>query len=100
MELRGKVALVTGAARGIGRAIALGLARAGCDVAVSDLGGRPRAHASRLDSVLPYSLAGAEELASVARDIEALGRRAVAVTADVSSAAEVGAMVTEVESRL
>lgn len=58
------VAIVTGAGRGIGRATALALAEAGADVVIS--------------SRTP------DELASVAAEVEALGRRAVAVTADMS----------------
>ncbi len=72
-----RAALVTGASRGIGRAIALGLAREGFDVALNDIG-RQRA-----------------ELEAVAGQIAATGRRAVALCADVSDRAEVAAMVDE-----
>lgn len=72
-DLTGKVALVTGASRGIGRALALALAEAGADVAC----------AARTASVL----------GETAVAIEALGRRAVAVAADVTSAEEVERMV-------
>ncbi len=66
----GAVALVTGASRGIGRACALALAEAGCDVAVH--------YATREDA--------AKE---VAERIRALGRRAIAVQADIGVEAEV-----------
>jgi NAD(P)-dependent dehydrogenase (short-subunit alcohol dehydrogenase family) len=74
------VALVTGAARrrGIGRATALRLARDGADVACLDIA-RP------YDEFPDYGLASADELDEVVAEIEALGRRAVAVRADVSS---------------
>jgi 3-oxoacyl-[acyl-carrier protein] reductase len=78
MDLSGKVALVTGSARGIGRAIALKLAGAGADIAVNDIA------------------AAAEPLEGVAVEIRALGRQALAVTADVSSAADVTRMVEAV----
>jgi enoyl-[acyl-carrier protein] reductase III len=68
--LAGKIALITGAARGIGRAIALKLARAGCDVAVVY-------HTSQ------------DEAEAVCAAIGALGRRALAVQADVSDPASV-----------
>jgi len=70
-----RVALVTGAARGIGRACALGLAQAGFDVVVNDL---PRESAP---------------LESVRAEIAALGRAAWTVLADVSDAAAVRSMV-------
>jgi glucose 1-dehydrogenase len=63
MPLEGRKALVTGAARGIGRGCALALARAGSDVAIND---RQRT----------------AELEAVAAEIEALGRRAVPVEGD------------------
>jgi meso-butanediol dehydrogenase/(S,S)-butanediol dehydrogenase/diacetyl reductase len=64
MSIEGKVAIVTGAGRGIGRAIALRLAADGADIAVNDV------------------RAGSAE--AVAKEVEALGRRAVALPADVS----------------
>src|SRR5262249_48325486 len=67
------VALVTGAGQGNGRAIALALAAAGADLAVNDL-----------------DTAAAER---VAGEVEALGRRALTVPADVSVVAEIEAMV-------
>jgi len=75
--LSGQVALVTGASRGIGREIALELARAGADVAVNYAGNEQ----------------AAEE---VVREIQALGRRAVKVRADVGIAAEADRLVNEV----
>lgn len=73
-DLSGKTALVTGASRGIGRAIAIALAEAGCDVVVNYAGGE----------------AAARETADA---IEALGRKAVLAQANVGKAAEFEAMV-------
>jgi 3-oxoacyl-[acyl-carrier protein] reductase len=80
-SLAGKIALVTGASRGIGRAIAVELARAGADVAVNY---RER------DSA-------AQEVAAEIRD---LGRRASVVAADISWAEEVKRMVEKVTAEL
>ena len=77
MRLQGKVALVTGGSRGMGRAIALGFAQEGADVAVSY-----RSHA--------------DEAGSAVKEIQGLGRRAIAVEADVASAGAVRAMVDRV----
>lgn len=79
--LSGRVALVTGASRGLGKAMALALAEAGADVAVNY-----RAQA-----------AGAE---SVAQAIRAFGRKAIALQADVSVSAEVDRLVSTVEKEL
>ncbi len=80
-ELQGRVALVTGSSRGIGRASALALARAGADVAVNYLA---REDAAR----------------EVADSVRALGRRCVCVRADVSRSSEVSRLVREVEDGL
>src|SRR5438093_12472106 len=82
MELAGRVALVTGAARGLGRAIAVALADAGCDVTVSDI-------ARSADGATPYALASVDDLAATARAIEQRGRRTAAVPADVTSSLDV-----------
>lgn len=72
-RLAGRVAIVTGAGRGMGRAVALTLAREGAVVVVNDV--------------------RAEAAATVAGEIEAAGGRALAYVADVSREAEVEAMV-------
>ncbi|HOT93115.1 MAG TPA: 3-oxoacyl-[acyl-carrier-protein] reductase [Anaerolineae bacterium] len=77
MALEGKIALVTGGSRGIGRAIALELARRGADVAVN------YAH-------------HAEAARQVVAEIEALGRRAVALPADVGDSDQAVALVNAV----
>ena len=74
MKLDGRVALVTGAARGIGRALAIGLAREGADVAIS------------------YFSRGAAA-ASLVREVQAMGRRSLALQADVSVASQVDRLV-------
>jgi NAD(P)-dependent dehydrogenase (short-subunit alcohol dehydrogenase family) len=87
-RLAGSVALVTGAARprGIGRATALALAGAGADVACLDIA-RP------YESAPGHATATGDDLDAVVGEITALGRRAVAVRADVSVGDEVEAAV-------
>lgn len=80
-SLEGKKALVTGASRGIGRAIAIALAEAGADVAINYSG----------------SEAAAAETAAA---VEALGRRAVIVKANVGKADEFETMVKDVIEQL
>ncbi|MEO8659617.1 MAG: 3-oxoacyl-ACP reductase family protein [Bryobacteraceae bacterium] len=80
-ELAGRVALVTGASRGIGRAVAIALAKAGADVAVN------------------YRVRAAEA-ESVVKEIRSTGRRAIAIAADVSQSAEVTRMVATVTREL
>ncbi|MCC6764757.1 MAG: SDR family oxidoreductase [Deltaproteobacteria bacterium] len=81
-----KIALVTGAARGLGRAIALALAREGCDVVVSDL-------APTGGGGVGYALAGAGDLDATVAAVRACGRRTHAVCADVTKAEDVERMV-------
>jgi len=81
LGLQGRVALVTGASRGIGRAIALALARDGADVAVN------------------FRQSG-EAAAQVVAQIASMGRKAIAVQADVRDPAQVKAMVERVRAEL
>src|SRR5580693_1945544 len=74
-RVEGKVAFVTGAARGQGRSHAITLAREGADIIAVDI-------AKQVDSV-PYPMATREDLAETARQVEALDRRIVAAQADV-----------------
>jgi NAD(P)-dependent dehydrogenase (short-subunit alcohol dehydrogenase family) len=80
--LSGKVAFVTGAARGIGRAIALGLAGAGADVAVAD------AHPRRFEGERYYRLkrrvSGPDEDVPTAGAVAELGRRSMEIEVDVA----------------
>jgi NAD(P)-dependent dehydrogenase (short-subunit alcohol dehydrogenase family) len=77
VRLAGKIALVTGGGRGNGRALALGLAREGADVAVG-------------------YVANAEAARAVATEIESLGRRATAIQADTARVADVARLVDTV----
>ena len=77
MKLEGKKALVTGASRGIGRAIALALAAEGADIAVNYAGNQAAAEA-------------------VAAEIEAMGCKAIIIQADISSNEAATAMVEQV----
>jgi meso-butanediol dehydrogenase/(S,S)-butanediol dehydrogenase/diacetyl reductase len=92
MTLVGKNALVTGAARGIGRGIALALADAGANVALADLGGGP--------SGLTYALSGKAELELAAKEVEARGVRALALACDVRSAEQTAAAVERTSREL
>ena len=78
MKFAGKIALVTGAARGIGEVVALTLAREGADVVIVDV-----------------NLEGAQR---VAQEVEGLGRKALAIQVDVSQRDDVQRLVSEVVS--
>ena len=75
-SLTDKVTIVTGAARGLGQAIAVELARRGCHIVVCDV-----------------NLDGAK---AVAQDIESLGRRSLALQVDVSKVSDVNDMADRV----
>ena len=79
-DVQGQVALVTGAARGLGRAIALALAAAGADIALG--------------------LRDADADGGVAAEIEALGRRAVPLQMDMARAGQIGPAVEAAAGQL
>jgi len=81
LPLESKTALVTGAAKGIGKGIALELARRGCDVVINDLSGDASA-------------------AETVAEVQALGRKAFAVFANVGNAREVARMFEDVVARV
>ncbi|MBQ4574661.1 MAG: 3-oxoacyl-ACP reductase FabG [Clostridia bacterium] len=76
-ELNGKIALVTGSSRGIGKGIALALAKAGADIIVNYIGNK-------------------EAALEVGKEIEAMGRRALVIRADVSEEDQVAALFDEI----
>ncbi|GAH83162.1 unnamed protein product, partial [marine sediment metagenome] len=78
LPLPGKVAIVTGGRRGIGKAIALALAEAGADIAICD-------------RVIEDG-----EVKAVADEVQQLGRRSLAVRADITQKADVDSMVQRV----
>ncbi len=81
-SLTDKVAIVTGGRRGLGRGIALAFSQAGADVAVCDV------------------VVEGGELEAVAKEIQKLGRRSLAVKIDVTKKVEVDSMVNRVKAEL
>ena len=86
-RLEGKVAFITGAARGQGRSHAVRLAEEGADIIAVDT-------SVQVDSV-PYRMATAEDLAETVRLVESLDRRIVAREADVRDSAALASAVKE-----
>lgn len=82
MRLSGRVAIVTGASRGVGKSVALALAREGCDVVVAAKTADP-------DPKLPGTIH------DTAREVQALGRRALPLQVNVREAGDVERMVAE-----
>jgi NAD(P)-dependent dehydrogenase (short-subunit alcohol dehydrogenase family) len=76
--LKDKIAIVSGASQGIGKAIALGLAKAGAHLVLAK-----------------YPQGGQEEIKAVQAEIEAMGRKAAVVLVDVSEVAQVNRMIDE-----
>src|SRR5438876_4812382 len=86
LALGGRVAIITGASRGIGRALALGLARQGCDIVVA-------AKSTQSTEKLPGSIF------TVAQEIEALGVQALPVQVDVRHEDQIEAMAAQTVER-
>ena len=80
--LRDKVAIVTGASQGIGRAIALGLAQAGAHLVLAK-----------------HPIGSMEEIERVRTEIEAMGRSAIVVLTDVSQTSQIDALMETAKSR-
>ena len=93
MELRDKIAIVTGGARGIGRGMVLALARQGVHVAVADLYTPSQGTAG-------YALSTEQEVSNVLGELTALGVRALGVPVDVTQWEQVEAMVETVTQQL
>ena len=76
-DLSGRVALVSGSAQGMGRAMAIGFAEAGADVMICDI--------------------NSEGIQATADHIQKLGRRAVPVTCDITNIEQIRAMFTQLD---
>jgi NAD(P)-dependent dehydrogenase (short-subunit alcohol dehydrogenase family) len=88
MKLEGKVAIVTGGARGNGLAIARCLAEEGADIAIADI-------CENMETI-PYDMSTKQTMGEAVAAIEGLGRKAVGIKCDVRKATEVQAMVAKV----
>jgi 3-oxoacyl-[acyl-carrier protein] reductase len=102
IDLSGRVAFVTGGSRGLGRADALTLARAGADVVVADILVESDDSAAADYGPLAQAAAagGLVQTEGTAREIEALGRRSLALKCDVTDPEVVGAAVERTVAEL
>lgn len=88
MKLEGKVAIVTGGARGNGLAIARCLAEEGADIAIADI--------CENMNTIPYDMSTVATMNQAVESIQAMGRKAIGIKCDVRKAADVEAMVAKV----
>lgn len=86
-RLEGRVAFITGGARGQGAAIARRFAQEGADIIISDI-------CAQIDTI-PYPMSSKDDLASVKEEIEQIGRRCVAEVADVRDQAQLDDVVRQ-----
>lgn len=90
MKLKGKVAVVTGGARGNGFAAARCLAEEGADIAIADICANM--------ATIPYAMSTPEVMDRAVSDIKSMGSKAIGIRCDVRKAADVKAMVDQVMS--
>ena len=88
MKLEGKVAIITGGARGNGLATAKLMAEEGADIVITDI--------CENMNTIPYDMSTEETMAGAVESIKAMGRKALGVKCDVRKFAEIEAMVEQV----